>query len=357
MRTWPAEEEEGAPSGDEPNENGGDPATPRVVDLEVSPTAIGGPNPNIIQLPPLSQPPLNPMLQKILHGFEGAQGAREAWPAEDGAPPKKKSAWHPMAAGFRKKDWKPAKATQTDELPDGDDGEMPQVPAAAPTPAAADEVDAPAKKGRGQSIVMEQEAAEQEAQEDAEQADAMALLDTLNEAKAASDDAANQADVAKKSATGVLAPLIACKAALRKRYANKLETWEENLECLWWALKWMQREYPSDFRKCMRIIIGCAFFSGASPILWDQLIGAVVPNFQRGAQICLIDLIVFSVGCRRRLSNPRPVAFHSYRASAVGSVCSCPERPSFAPLLVSTADRARGWPKCLRVGDVSTQLE
>ena len=59
----------------------------------------------------------------------------------------------------------------------------------------------------------------------------------------------------------------------------------------------MQREYPSDFRKCMWIITLNAVFAGGSPILWDHLIGAVVPNFQRmedQTQVCLVDLIVFA---------------------------------------------------------------
>ena len=80
----------------------------------------------------------------------------------------------------------------------------------------------------------------------------------------------------------------------RERWDKKTQGLQESLETLQWALKWMQREYPEDFRRCMKIIIGSAIFSGASPILSDQLLGAVIPNYQAGQSVCLLDLILFS---------------------------------------------------------------
>ena len=44
----------------------------------------------------------------------------------------------------------------------------------------------------------------------------------------------------------------------------------------------------------MVIIVLNGLFTGASPLLMDQLLGAVIPNVLDGVEICLIDLALFS---------------------------------------------------------------
>ena len=85
-----------------------------------------------------------------------------------------------------------------------------------------------------------------------------------------------------------------CRDGWRAYWWRRTAGLREANETLSWALNWMQREYPEDFRRCMVIIVFNAVFSGASPILKDQLLGAIIPNYQAGVKICLLDLLLFS---------------------------------------------------------------
>ena len=117
----------------------------------------------------------------------------------------------------------------------------------------------------------------------------------------------------------------------------------EAREALSWALGWMTREYPADFRNCMRIIAGQAVFMGAAPLVSDRLLNAVIPNFQDGVTLCVIDLALYStllvIGQVQQHSTLSPHAARLVRCSILVRLES--HRPLSYPLDPHASARLR----------------
>lgn len=106
---------------------------------------------------------------------------------------------------------------------------------------------------------------------------------------------AETAAKARRALSGALwRALGRCRERWSDYWAQRTRGVRDSSETLSWALNWMKREYPDDFRRCMVIIVFNAIFAGGSPLLSDQLLGAIIPNYQAGVQICILDLLLFA---------------------------------------------------------------
>ena len=132
--------------------------------------------------------------------------------------------------------------------------------------------------------------------EDGEDDDALLLLGALDDAEQARAES-TAPPPPQPGAAGKCGACCRIFFGCRRRLAEYIELKTRSLrggsEALRWALRWMQREYPDDFRRCMFIIVANALFCGAAPVLSDQLLGAVIPNLQAGQRICYVDLVLF----------------------------------------------------------------
>ena len=205
------------------------------------------------QLPPLIDAPHGPpVYNPVLNNLMGELGSRlvpqrEAWSTDN----LKQTGVSPSLAGTLMNNlkpgsrtihglrrWKPSKGTQTEAFMFGlvkakDDARRKSEST---------------EPGSGGDDAEKKEDDEEEG--DGDDADALALLAALEDAQ----ELVAEEEVVVTLPKPPLARLLSYICGAPGRLRAKLKGLEAGLETLVWALKWMRREYPTDFRKCMVMI-------------------------------------------------------------------------------------------------------